>query len=266
MSILDEIVAHKKNEVALKKKQIGINSLEASIYYSGPCLSLYNALQESDKYGIIAEFKKRSPSKQDIFLNANPEDVAIAYQNAGASAISILTDEKYFGGSDLYIAQVKDTIQIPILRKEFIVDHYQVTESKALGADAILLICECLDKSLLHELYAHATESGLSVLLELYTFDQLDKIPNEANIIGINNRNLKNMQVDINHALEIARELPTEALKVAESGISDPKEIVQFLENDYKAFLIGEFFMKSGTPGISCGNFINEIKQLLDEA
>ncbi len=266
MSILDEIVEHKQQEVAIKKSQINKSALEASVYYSSTSLSLYHALQESDNYGIIAEIKKKSPSKKNIFLDADPEAIAIAYQNAGASAISILTDEKYFGGSDLFIAQVKDTVQIPILRKEFIVDHYQVTESKALGADAILLICECLEKSLLHELFAHATELGLSVLLELYTFDQLDKIPSEANVIGINNRNLKNMQVDINHALEIANELPEHVLKVAESGISDPKEIVNFLQNDYKAFLIGEYFMKSGNPGITCGNFINQIKQLMDEA
>ena len=266
MSILDEIIAHKKEEIILKKKLIAASDLETSIYYPDTCLSLFNALNDSDNYGIIAEIKKRSPSKKDIFLNADPVTIASAYQSAGAAAVSILTDEKYFGGSDLYIAQVKNTIEIPILRKEFIVDHYQITESKALGADAILLICECLDKSLLDEFYKHATELGLSVLLELYTFDQLDKIPTEANIIGINNRNLKTMEVDIKHALEIASHLPPNAIKVAESGISNANEVVKFLQNDYKAFLIGEYFMKSGKPGPTCGDFISQIKKLMHES
>lgn len=259
MNILDAIIEKKRSEVSARKQRKGLNELLHSDHYSRTSISLSNSLKQGNSSGIIAEFKRRSPSKGMINSQADVVQVTTAYQEAGAAAISILTDESFFGGSDSDLISARPHLQIPILRKEFIIDPYQVHEAKAIGADLILLIAACLSPSEVNDLSLLAKSIGLEVLLELHDEDEIGHICDSVDLVGINNRSLKTFDVNIERSLMMASQIPEGKLKVAESGIYDPAQVRIFSENGYSAFLIGENFMKTTDPGLALRQFIEKL-------
>lgn len=259
MTILDKILSDKKREVILKKQLIPVNQLENSALFGSQTYSLSKNLR-NNLVGIIAEHKRRSPSKPIINNNFSVEEVTIGYQNAGVSGISVLTDGKYFGGSldDLILA--KASVNIPILRKEFIIDEYQILEAKAHGADVILLISAILTRSEIKRLSEFAQSLGLEVLLEVHNQEELNKaIMPSLDMIGVNNRNLKTFEVSLEYSKELAQHIPNEFVKVSESGISSTEAIMELQQFGYQGFLIGEHFMKTENPGIAAKLFINTL-------
>lgn len=259
--ILDEIMAYKKLEVARQKTDFPIRMLEQSAYFERPTNSLVDSLQRTDRQGIIAEFKRKSPSKGGINLMADVEAVTVGYSKAGASGLSVLTDQHFFGGKaeDLTTTRIHNTL--PILNKNFILDTYQILQAKSIGADVILLIAECLTKAEVRSLAQFAKSLGMEVLMELHTKEQLDKICPEIDMIGVNNRDLKTFKVDLENAMNIAALLPDTMPKIAESGISNPATVVMLKEHGFKGFLIGERFMKHTDPAAACSAFIQEVDQ-----
>lgn len=262
MYILDKIVAHKKKQVTRQKKSIPIKALEREVFFRREPFSLSKALEQSTKSGIIAEFKKRSPSKPDINLTAKAREIIPQYAFNGATAISILTDEHFFGGSADYIKTGRDFADIPLLRKDFTIDEYQIIEAKAIGADAILLIAEILTNEQIKQFTSTAHDLGLSALLELHHQEELDKINLNVDVIGINNRDLRTFTVDFNHSKSMFEKLPSEITKISESGISHPEIVKELMSVGYKGFLIGEYFMASDNPGKACVEFINAVKDI----
>jgi indole-3-glycerol phosphate synthase len=262
MNILEAIITNKRIEVEERKLLNPVDELCKSKFYSRPVLSLKQFLLDDSKTGIIAEFKRRSPSKGSINEDADVVEVTTAYAENGASCLSVLTDELFFGGSteDLVKARVN---KIPILRKDFIIDEYQITEAKAMGADVILLIAACLTPSEVERLAAFAKSLGLEALLELHGEEELDHICEETEIVGINNRNLKTFEVDIEQSLRMAKQIPSTKIKIAESGISSIETILLFKQNGFRGFLIGENFMKEENPGEAFNKFINQLKKVL---
>ena len=260
MTILDKIIADKKREVELKKSLISINQLENSSLFGTRTLSMSKNLK-NNLIGIIAEHKRRSPSKAIINQNHSVDDVALGYQNAGASGISVLTDGKYFGGSldDLLLA--KAATSIPLLRKEFIVDEYQIIEAKAHGADTILLIAAVLTREEIKQLSQLAQSLALEVLLEVHNLEELEKsIMPSLDMIGVNNRNLKTFEVSLDFSKDLASKIPDEFVKVSESGISSIEAVKELQPYGYQGFLIGENFMKEDNPGKALTNFIAQYK------
>jgi indole-3-glycerol phosphate synthase len=259
MNILEAIIARKKIEVEERKLFKPVEELRLSEFYVTPTLSLKQFLLDETKTGIIAEFKRRSPSKGSINEDADVVEVTTAYANNGASCLSVLTDELFFGGSteDLIKARMNE---IPILRKDFMIDEYQIEEAKAMGADVILLIAACLTPDEVKRLAAYAKQLGLEVLLELHAEEELEHICNETEIIGINNRDLKTFKVDIERSLRMAEQIPADKIKVAESGISTVENILLFKKHGFKGFLIGENFMKEENPGESFRKFVTALK------
>ncbi len=260
MNILDQIITDKKREVILKKSIIPILQLENSILFERNTVSLSNNLRKSDT-GIIAEHKRRSPSKPNINNKFTVEEVVKGYENAGACGISVLTDGKYFGGSldDLLLARA--SVNIPLLRKEFIVDEYQIIEAKAHGADLILLIAAVLTREEIKHLSEFAKALNLEVLLEIHNLKELQKsIMSSLDLIGVNNRNLKTFEVSLDFSKELADQIPNDFVKVSESGISSIEAIKELKPYGYKGFLIGENFMKTENAGKSAKEFINSLK------
>jgi indole-3-glycerol phosphate synthase len=260
MNILEKIIAHKKQEVAQLKKEVMIEKLVKSPSFQRTPISLKKSLTQKDSTGIIAEFKRQSPSKGIINDKASVVEVTQGYLEAKVVAQSILTDTEFFGGTILDIMQaraVNDTT--PILRKDFIIDGFQIVEAKSIGADAILLIAACLTKEELKNYGRLADDLGLEVLYEVHNKHELDKIELDNKIIGINNRNLKTFDVDLEHSIELASLIPESCIKVSESGISNPRIITGLKEYGFKGFLIGENFMKSDDPGFACQEFISQI-------
>lgn len=260
MTILDRIVSDKHREVALKKQLIPISYLEESPLFIRETHSLAKTIRQSTT-GIIAEHKRRSPSKSVINQNLNVEDVALGYQKANASGMSVLTDNKYFGGSieDLHIARA--SCDLPLLRKEFIIDSYQIIEAKANGADAVLLIAAILNKKDIQSFSELAKQLGLDVLLEIHNEEELQKsiIPS-LDLIGVNNRNLKTFEVDLTVSQNLSQYIPDEFIKVSESGISNTEAIKQLQQYGYQGFLVGENFMKTDNPGKSASEFIKKLQ------
>lgn len=268
-NILEKIVANKQKEVAANKERYPIKLLEESIYFQTPTVSLSEYIKRDDKSGIIAEFKRKSPSKGAINLYANVEEVTIGYMQAGASALSVLTDNHFFGGKNADLTEARKYNFCPILRKDFIVDEYQIIEAKSIGADAILLIAACLEKKQLNDLAQFAKSLGLEVLVELHGADELSKLTAHANVVGVNNRDLKTFQVSIQHSIDLFSSLPTEMVKISESGINDPNAIIELKRAGFEGFLIGEYFMKDDHPEQRCSEFIQRIQrmeQMLDGA
>jgi indole-3-glycerol phosphate synthase len=259
MNILDQIIENKRKEVAQRKSVTTVSMLSASNLFNRNTISLVSRLLDSTSTGIIAEFKRRSPSKGVINNTATHLEVAVGYENAGAAGISILTDEQFFGGADTDLINVRSIINIPILRKEFIIDDYQLYEAKSIGADVILLIAACLTPDEVISLSSTAQSLGLEVLLELHDEDELGHICDTVDMVGINNRSLKTFDVDIERSLKMAQQIPARKLKIAESGIDDPTLIKLFRSNGYSGFLIGENFMKSSDPVLAIQQFINLI-------
>ena len=259
--ILEEIVAYKKNEVELFKKELHQIYLEGRVEILKNALipSMKNALMKSDT-GIIAEFKRKSPSKGWINEAATADKVPISYQENGAAAISILTDSHFFGGSNVYVrTAIASKVRIPILYKNFIIDEYQIYQAKVCGASAILLIAACLTKEQCRQLIAKAHELELEVLLEMHNEEETEYAELEPDMYGINNRNLGTFETDVNNSFQLIERLPAEGVKVSESGISDPDTIRQLRACGYKGFLIGETFMKEADPGLALKNFIAQI-------
>ncbi len=258
-NILTEIVAHKHTEVAARKQQRSVEELEQVSWFKRTPLSLAQFLRDPEKTGIIAEFKRRSPSKGVINGNVTVQDVTTAYTRYGASGLSVLTDEKYFGGSSDDLQQARALNNIPILRKDFIIDEYQILEAKAIGADVILLIAECLSKQEVAQLAAFANNLGLEVLLEVHSGDQLDKVTDHLQLVGVNNRDLTTFKVDFNRSCELAPQIPASKCKVAESGISNTDAIVTLKQAGFQGFLIGEHFMKQENPPRAFEHFVTEL-------
>lgn len=259
MNILDRIIVDKRREVILKKSIIPISQLEASVFFSKKTLSLKAKLQNSTS-GIIAEHKRRSPSKSVINHNFTVEEVVKGYEEAGACGISVLTDGKYFGGSldDLLLARA--AVNIPLLRKEFIVDEYQILEAKAFGADLILLIAAVLTREEIQSLSQFAKKLGLEVLLEVHNREELEKsIMPSLDLIGVNNRNLKTFEVSLDFSKELANLIPNDFVKISESGISSIEAITELKPYGYKGFLIGENFMKTDNAGKAATEFIMKL-------
>jgi indole-3-glycerol phosphate synthase len=223
-------------------------------------VSLKNALLKAESSGIIAEFKRKSPSKGIINKDANVEFVTTGYVRAGAAALSVLTDNIYFGGSNNDLLKAREMNVCPILRKEFIIDEYQIYEAKSIGADVILLIAAYLEKQDIMRLASVAKSLQLEVLLELHDESEVEKISSEVDLVGINNRNLKNFNVDIEQSLKLASRIPDNYVKIAESGISSPDEVKNFRKAGFKGFLMGERFMKTENPEKACEEFIKQLK------
>lgn len=259
MTILDKIIEQKAIEVAERKLQTSAEELRNSPLYGRTCFSLKQFLLDETKTGIIAEFKRQSPSKGIINATADVVDVTKAYTDNGASCLSVLTDEIFFGGTtnDLISARVNN---IPILRKDFIIDEYQITEAKSMGADVILLIAACLTPERVKELAIYATSLGLEVLLEIHAEEELIHICDETAIVGVNNRDLKTFTVDINRSIALSKQIPADKIKVAESGIHNVDTINIFKNAGFKGFLIGENFMKQPDPTIAFAEFVKQLK------
>ena len=263
MDILEKIIAHKQREVAERKSLFPPKLLEQSTYYEGKAVSLKKYLLREDKSGIIAEFKRKSPSKGVINAHAKVERTTIGYMQAGASALSVLTDSEFFGGSSDDLKTARKFNFCPVLRKDFVIDEYQIIEAKSIGADAILLIAAALEPAKLKELAAFAKDLNLEVLMEVHGKEELDTHLNEhLDIVGVNNRNLKTFEVSVDTSKALASAIPDEFVKISESGISDPSTIVDLKAHGYKGFLIGETFMKTGRPELTAADFIEKMKKL----
>jgi len=259
MNILDTIIAYKKKEVAERKAKTSVAELEKGKFFTSETLSLKSFLQDPDRTGIIAEFKRKSPSKGIINDKVTVEEVTTAYAKYGASGISVLTDTEFFGGSldDLLAATINE---VPLLRKDFMIDEYQLVEAKAYGAEVILLIAACLTPGQVKTMAATAKKLGLEVLLEIHNNEELGHICDAVDLVGVNNRNLKTFEVSIDTSLELINKIPKEKPAVAESGISDVDTIVTLRQAGFKGFLIGENFIKQANPSVAFADFVNQLK------
>ncbi len=263
MNILDEIIAHKKKEVAECKALYPVKLLEQSTYFEGAPVSMKKYVLNPEKSGIIAEFKRKSPSKGVINPNAKVERTSISYMQAGASGLSILTDTKYFGGKNEDLKTARSFNFCPILRKDFIIDEYQIIEAKSIGADTILLIAAALSAEEIKSLGEFAKSFGLEVLLEVHNEEELNQSINEnVDLLGVNNRDLKTFETTIQTSKDLAEKIPSDFVKVSESGISDPASIVDLKTYGYSGFLIGENFMKTGRPGKAAKDFVDKLELL----
>ena len=258
MDILQKITADKRIEVEAKKKVLPMEFLMRSPMIGRNPFSMTGSLRE--KSGIIAEFKRRSPSRQVINQASSVAEVVRGYQSAGASAVSVLTDTKYFGGALDDLLQARAELSIPLLRKEFMIDPYQVVEAKAYGADAILLIAAVLVPEAVAQLAKQARDLGMQVLLEVHDLEELQRSDlSHVDMIGVNNRNLKTFEVSLDTSRKLSEFIPDDKLSVSESGISDPKAIRELRKYGFRGFLIGENFMKTDRPGSAAKEFINEL-------
>ncbi len=266
MNILEQIIEHKYKEVAERKSLYPVKLLEQSIYFSTPCVSMKKYLLREDKSGIIAEIKRKSPSKGQINPYVSIERTSLGYMQAGASALSILTDKHFFGGSNDDLTIARQFNFCPLLRKDFVVDEYQITEAKSIGADAILLIAAALAPVRVVELNAFAHSLGLEVLFEVHNEDELYKEAIEqVDMVGVNNRDLKTFDVNIDISKRLSSLIPQHTVKVSESGISDPATIIELKQLGYRGFLMGENFMKHSRPEKAASDFIKELKGLEDK-
>lgn len=263
MHILDKIVGQKIKEVGERKALVPTAMLEKSTYFESPTVSLSQYIKRPDKSGIIAEFKKKSPSKPSINLYADVGEVSRSYMQAGASALSVLTDEVFFGGSSKDLTTARKYNFCPIIRKDFVIDEYQIIEAKSIGADAVLLICEILEPNQVKALASFAKSLNLEVLLELHSEVQLSKYTTDCQLIGVNNRNLDTFEVSLDFSKNLLDKLPIEAVRISESGIHQASQAAELKNLGYDGFLIGESFMKTANPGAAAAEFIVEMKSLL---
>ncbi|WP_270089349.1 indole-3-glycerol phosphate synthase TrpC [Sphingobacterium sp. SYP-B4668] len=260
MTILDKIVERKKKEVEQAKALVTIEELLTYPLFDRECYSLKESVLNPNRTGIIAEYKRASPSKGLINGTSTVTEVVTGYQNAGASAVSVLTDTDYFSGNLKDLTEAREALSIPLLRKEFIVDKYQITEAKAYGADIVLLIAACLTSDEIKDFSTYAKQLGLSVLLEVHNEEELTpNIMDTIDAIGVNNRNLKDFSVSLAHSYDLVNKIPTQFIKVSESGISNPDTIKELKEIGFQAFLIGENFMKTTNPSKSIADFVKEL-------
>ena len=260
MKILDKIVRDKKLEVDKLYSNSSIKELESSSLFSRQCISLKDSILKSTG-GIICEFKRRSPSNNNINYKSNVSEVVKGYQKAGAAGLSILTNKQYFDGDIKDIVEIRDISSIPILRKEFIISEYQIIEAKSIGSDAILLIASILSKEEIKNYSSLAKNIGLEVLFEIHDAEELEKLSGEnIDIIGVNNRNLDTLEIDLQNSVNLYNKIPNSFVKISESGISKVESILKLREVGYQGFLIGENFMKTDDPFESAYNFIKEVE------
>jgi indole-3-glycerol phosphate synthase len=263
MNILDQIIEYKRKEVSERKELYPVKFLEQSIYFGSQPVSLKKYIRREDKSGIIAEIKRKSPSKGVINPHVSVERTSIGYMQAGASALSVLTDKNFFGGSndDLTIARKYNFC--PILRKDFTIDEYQIVEAKSIGADAILLIAAVLDPERLKSLASFAHSLSLEVLLEVHDEEELKaSLDAGADLIGVNNRDLKTFQLSIEVSKRLASGIPSSVVKVSESGIESVQAILELKNYGYEGFLMGQNFMQHSRPEAACKEFIDDLKKV----
>ena len=266
MTILDQIVTRKYQEVKARKASLPVHVLEKSAFFQRNPLSLKHFLLRKDLFGIIAEFKRKSPSKGVMNEFALSGKVCDEYIQAGASAVSVLTDSDFFGGSTEDLINVRGLIDFPILRKDFIVDEYQIVEARSMGADAILLITSIHPSERIEQLFRFAISLDLEVLIEVHHENDFSKIPYDAQMVGINSRNLASLAIDSNRQTRLIDNIPANVLKIAESGIKTTSDYLNLKNAGFSAFLIGELFMSATDPGNRCSIFINELKQLISKS
>lgn len=259
MNILDKIVAHKKIEVEKAQQHASIQQLENKILFQRHTVSLTHNLLKENSTGIISEFKRKSPSKGIINNKSEAIDVVKEYENAGVSGSSVLTDELFFGGTIQDFISVRECVSIPLLRKDFMIDEYQFIEAKSIGADVVLLIASILTPAQVKVFTNLAKSLQLEVLLELHDETELNHVYHKVDMVGINNRNLKTFEVDIEQSIRMADKLGNGFVKVAESGISTIETLKHFKQNGFQGFLIGENFMKTANPGRACRDFISQL-------
>ncbi len=259
--VLSEIIAAKRIEVARQREVVTLDALKRAVegLESVPYRSMREALATSPS-GIIAEFKRRSPSKGWIKESAQANVIPLSYAEAGASALSILTDGEFFGGSLSDLIAAREMVDIPIIRKEFIIDEYQLYEAKLVGADAVLLIAAALEVEECNMLIDKAHELGLEVLLELHAKEELKYVSDRVDMVGINNCNLGTFYTDVANSFKMAELLPKDMVKVSESGISDPETVNELRKAGFRGFLIGENFMRTDAPGEALREFIKGIE------
>ena len=259
MTILEEIIANKRKELSRTIERITVKDLESQALFNREPLSMTDAILNSGKTGIIAEFKRKSPSKGVINIRATLEEVTTGYFRSGASALSVLTDEMYFGGTGEDLIRARELNPIPILRKDFIIDEYQVIEARALGADAILLIAAALDKKQVKSLAQFSHTLQLQVLLEVHTREELDTLCAAVDMVGVNNRDLKTFLVDTETSVQLAPEIPQEFVRISESGIASALTLKKLKSVGYDGFLIGENFMRAEDPVVAFSDFVKLI-------
>jgi len=259
VSILDKIIESKKVEVAESKHQLSISDLEKAPAFSRKCLSMKQSLLNSES-GIISEFKRKSPSLGWIHEDADVVEVTAGYSAAGASGISILTDLQYFGGTPLDLMAARPFIGCPVLRKDFVIDEYQLYEAKAMGADVVLLIAAALTVEKTFELARKAHELGLEVLLEVHNAEEIGHANDFVDMLGVNNRNLKTFEQSIQTSFDLAALIPDKFVKVSESGISKTETVKELRKVGYRGFLMGENFMKEENPAEALVRFIKGLK------
>lgn len=264
MNILEQIVACKTEQVRQKKLLHPVPLLERSEYFRTPTVSMKHYLSRNDKSGIIAEFKRKSPSKGLLNKYASVEQTSIGYMQAGASALSVLTDEEFFAGSNNDLVTARQFNYCPILRKDFIIDEYQVTEARSIGADAVLLIAAILPPERVRQLAQAAKDLGLEVILEIHSEKELDKLDDRIDIVGVNNRDLQTFVTDVDRSLVLFDHIPDNFFRIAESGIDSPDTAFRLLERGFDGLLIGEHFMRSSRPEQACAQFIHALNNLYE--
>lgn len=260
MNILENILNHKSKEVLQRQEAFPMSKLKEMPLYSRPVISFKKHLLRERCSGIIAEFKTRSPSRGIINAKADAVTVTSAYADAGAAALSVLTDNNFFGGSLQDLIRVRQTNALPLLRKDFILSEYQLFEAKACGADAVLLIAAALTKNQILELAASAKKMGLEVLFEIHREAELEKLNEYIDLVGVNNRDLQTFKVSIENSVRLSKSIPDDFVKISESGIKHPENIAELRAHGYKGFLTGQLFMQNQNPGRACQAFINNLR------
>lgn len=262
-NILDRIVARKKQEIVAARKRMSASQLEESDLFSRECYSLKKFIEHPMRTGIIAEFKRASPSKGVINNHSTVKEVTSGYAEVGASAISVLTDHQFFGGSYVDLLQARKVNQVPLLRKDFMLEEYQVLEAKAWGADIILLIAAILHPDEIKKMASLAKSLDMNVLLEVHTERELEKsLCDELDAVGVNNRNLADFSMSLDNSYNLVSKIPDQFVKISESGISDPKVIVELRNAGFQGFLIGENFMKEKDPVSAIQEFIKNMREI----
>ncbi|CAN6135253.1 MAG: indole-3-glycerol phosphate synthase TrpC [Candidatus Methylopumilus sp.] len=251
--ILNKILATKKTEVAASKLAVSLDQLQAQAEAQGEPRDFVGSIHKkimANKAAVIAEIKKASPSKGVIREDFKPAEIAKSYEKAGAACLSVLTDEQYFQGSAAYLKQARAACKLPVLRKDFIIDEYQVFEARAMGADCILLIVAALELAQMQKLEALANELGMAVLVEVHDADELAlALQLDTPLIGINNRNLRTFEVSLQTTLDLLKIMPEDRFVVTESGIFTPEDVKLMMDNQVQGFLVGEAFMRQDDPG-----------------
>lgn len=262
MTILDQIIRDKKGYVEKQKSLYPVKLLEEQSFFTAPTVSLRKYLTRENGSGIIAEFKRKSPSEGFINKYGSVTEITMGYMQSGAAALSVLTDEKYFGGKDEDLTKARQSNYCPILRKDFVIDEYQILEARSIGADVILLIASVLSPAEIKAFTQLAKSLDMEVLLEVKNRDELENsICEDTHIIGVNNRNLENFKVDIENSIRLSEFIPEGITKISESGISSPEAVLQLREHGFKGFLMGTHFMKQADPIAGCRDFISQLKQ-----